>query len=341
MINYSIGYFAADENDNSFVDAIRPYAARVEEVYFPWPDISTCRASLSGKDGYIRWDAAELLMEDLYALRRMGIKLNLLLNGNCYGGLSLSERLKNNVCSALDYMGGTIGLPECVTTTSPLLAHIVKSGYAPIDVRASINMRMETPRAMSVLFDQFDSFYLPREKNYDFKAIAEFGTVLRESGKRLHMLANSGCISYCPSRIFHDNLVSHEDEIMSMRNIQNFNPTVCWTYYAKAENQPGLLSNSWVRPEDIHRYDGLFSSVKLATRANPRPAAIIRAYMDQTYCGNILDLTEPTHSTLLGAYTLDNQSFPPDYFDRRTACGGSCAQCGYCGSLFEKVKIPV
>ena len=66
---------------------------------------------------------------------------------------------------------------------------------------------------MEKLFDLFDGFYLMREYNYNLLHIAKLRRDLDAVGKKLYLLANSGCMSYCPGQTFHDNLVAHEDEV--------------------------------------------------------------------------------------------------------------------------------
>lgn len=88
----------------------------------------------------------------------MGIKLDLLFNANCYGRYSLSQYLENLVCSVIEHIS-EIGL-DVVTTTSPMIARIVKENFSDIDVRASVNMRIGTVKGMEYLADLFDSFHI-------------------------------------------------------------------------------------------------------------------------------------------------------------------------------------
>ena len=40
----------------------------------------------------------------------------------------------------------------------------------------------------------------------------------QENGKKITILANSGCMRDCSGQIFHDNMVAHEDEICKKEN---------------------------------------------------------------------------------------------------------------------------
>ena len=227
--------------------------------------------------------------------------------------------------------------PDAVTTTSLYVADVLKRFVPGAERRASINMRLGTYWQMEKLFDLFDGFYLMREYNYNLLHIAKLRRDLDAVGKKLYLLANSGCMSYCPGQTFHDNLVAHEDEVGQAGNPSGFVPYVCWRHYQKKENHADLLKNTWIRPEDLWRYEGLFSCVKLATRKHQRPMRVISAYAHGKYNGNPLELTEPSHSALLLPGTLSNRDFPPDWFDQKAACNRQCAQCNYCESVWHMV----
>ena len=82
-----------------------------------------------------------------------------------------------------------------------------------MDVRASVNMRLGTVRAMEYVSHLFDSFYIQREYNRDLDRIDELREWAGRNGKRLYMLANSGCLLWCAVQTFHDNMVAHEAEV--------------------------------------------------------------------------------------------------------------------------------
>lgn len=303
-MKYTIGYYEFDEYDRPFTAALEAYGDCIGEVYFPWETIRTCRASLKGVDATYR------LMESLGEAADRGIQLDLLCNSNCYGGRAISKDLEKRLCEAigeLDRHGLPVGV---VTTTSPAVAHMVKKNCPGVKVRASVNMRLGEERALRPLFSLFDEFYLQREYNHDFQRIAELKRVLE--GRPLLLLANSGCMPWCPGQIFHDNLVAHEEEVANTRNIDGFMPYVCWAYYR--EHPERLLDGTWIRPEDIHYYEADFPLIKLATRVNARPFSVIRAYAERTFGGSLLNLMEPDHSALLGKVRLENDNFPDNWF---------------------------
>ena len=338
-MKFAVGYQLPQEGDLPFSELIAPYADRIGEVYFPWLDIATGRSKLGTEHGYTDWKAQARLEEDLVRIHRMGIRLDILFNANCYGRLAMSEELKNKVCSILEHLRDVVGGVEILTTTSPFIAEVVKKSFPEIEVRASVNMWIGTVKAMQYLSDLFDSFYVQREYNRDLDYIRELREWCDENGKRLYMLANSGCLAFCTGHSFHDNLVAHESEICETNNVDDFMPYTCWRYLKNRENWSAILQNSWVRPEDIHHYEGLIDTVKLATRMHSRPEMVIRAYVTGSFYGNLPDLMEPGFGPAISPYIIDNRRIPEDFFERTSHCDRKCHKCGYCASVLEKALV--
>jgi collagenase-like PrtC family protease len=297
------------------------------------------RSPLTSRSGATDWSGQQRLEADLSALREMGVRLDLLLNANCYGPKAISRQLENQVRSIIEHLGELVGGPDAVTTTSPAIAQLLKKHYPPLHVRASVNMRLGTTMAMSQVAELFDGYYVQRDFNRDLRRIAELKAWADAAGKKLFMLANSGCLRFCAGQTFHDNLVAHEAEVSEMHNIEGYTPYVCWNLLKDRRNWPVILQGTWVRPEDLHNYEGLFEVVKLATRMHQRPQAVIRAYTQGRWRGNLLDLLEPGYSPALAPYVIDNSRFPADWFQRSSNCAANCHACDYCRGVLEQVLV--
>ncbi|MCX8082926.1 MAG: hypothetical protein N3D17_05995 [bacterium] len=335
-IKFSVGYQLRDED--VFSNIVEKYKSRIEEVYFPWLNLPTGRAPVANKSGYINWNAQEQLEYELKKIKKSGIKLNLLLNASCWGADALSVSCVNEVISIIEHLQEEIGI-DSITSFSPVVSSTVKKNFPEIDVRASVNMRLGTIKAMEQVRDLFDSFVIQREYNRDFERIKELKRWCDENRKKLYLLANSGCISFCPVQIFHDNVISHEAEIYTKENITEDVSGNCWSFYKDKERWKYLLTNSWIRPEDLHYYEKYFDTVKLATRLNPDPEKIIKAYCNEKYEGNLLDLFEPSHSKIIFPYIIDNSIFPSDWFEKTSCCNKRCDGCPYCKEVLKKVLV--
>ncbi len=338
-MKFAVGYQLPGDEDEPLVEIVADYAEHIAEVYFPWADMPSGRAPLATRRGYTDWAAQRDLERDLVRLREMGIKLDLLFNAACYGGRAISEWLENQVRSVLDYLQAGVGGADIVTTTSPFIARTVKRYFPEIEVRASVNMRIGTIKGMQYLADVFDSYHVQREHNRDLEHLRELKAWADDAHKRLIILINSGCMIHCSGQSFHDNMVAHEAEIDECRNVTDWNAHTCWRFLQDPANRVSVLQNTWVRPEDLHHYEGLFDTVKLATRMHARPRTVIDAYVNRRFRGNLLDLMEPGFGPAFAPSVIDNTRFPDDWFERTSTCDRRCHACDYCALVLERVMV--
>ncbi|MBN1807711.1 MAG: hypothetical protein JW909_01500 [Planctomycetes bacterium] len=338
-MKFAVGYQLAEPGDEPFADIVADYRDHVAEVYFPWLDAASGRAALATRRGYTDWMAQERLEDDLKAFRKAGMRLDVLFNANCYGGMAVSRYLENQVISILEHLAETAGAVDAVTTTSLAVARTVKKYFPGTEVRASVNMRIGTVKGMEYVAGLFDGYYVMRELNRSPSSIAELKEWADANGRKLYMLANSGCLNYCSGQTFHDNMVAHEREIDETANIEGWTPHVCWNLFRDRAKRVKVLQNSWVRPEDLHRYEGLFDVVKLATRMHSRPRTVMEAYTRGRYDGNLLDLLEPGFAPAFHPDIIDNTLFPKDWWEKTSSCDKRCHRCGYCEDVFRRVLV--
>lgn len=307
---FSVGYRV--RADESFVEEIISRKDSIHEVYCSWGAFPSGRNDQTRSEGLTPWEAQAKQLADLEKIAGAGIKLNLLFNANCYGHLAQSRALFNQVGETLDF-AKKFNLTS-VTTTSPLIGKFIKQNFEGIDVRASVNMKIGTVHGFEYVAEYFDSYYVQREKNRDFKALKELRAWCDKNGKEMYLLANSGCLNDCSAHTFHDNLVAHEKEIAKMDNGYAFE-SVCRKYLKQEDKRDWLLTGtSFIRPEDTEKYEGLVKAMKLATRVHNNPTRILRAYIDRgRYVGNLAGLLEPDHSGTIYPYVLENKNVTVEY----------------------------
>ena len=335
MLKFSVGY---QYNDESFFDAVSSYLYSIEEIYFSWIDMPSGRPTVSSSDEYFEYSLQERLLGDLKKFKQKGIKLDLLFNANCYGADAISQTLKSKVYSVIDYLKSQDLMPEIVTTTSPFIAQMVKERYKGIELRASVNMKIGSIKGMQYLAHVFDSFCIAKECNRDIETLTDISNWAKANGKKIVMLANSGCMRNCSGQIFHDNMIAHESEISCQDNVK-MTPYACWNYLKNKENFVSVLQNTWIRPEDIDNYEGFVDVVKLATRAHRLPAMVIGSYARRRYLGNLLDLFEPGFSPAFMPYVIDSTKIPKDFWQQTTSCNKKCEKCSYCSQVLQDALV--
>ena len=337
----SVGYQLAGEDEEPFADIVGEFRSHVASVYFAWAGHASGRSPVGVGAGGVDPDARRRMEADLVALRDLGVGLDLLLNANCYGGRALSRALEDEVTALLAHLADLVGGVDSLTTTSLAVAHMVRGRFPDVEIKASVNMRIGTIQGMAYMADLFDAFCVQREFNRDLAHLRRLKRWADDHGKRLTLLVNSGCLAHCSGQTFHDNLVAHEAEISDTVNIQGWNPSQCWNYFGDRTHWPSLLQNSWIRPEDLHHYEGLFAVAKLATRMHASPRRVVQAYCTGRYRGNLLDLFEPNHTPAIAPYVIDNTRFPDDWFEHTTRCDKRCHACDYCAAVLDRVLVKV
>ena len=336
-MRFAIGY-QQPEDGPSFPELAARLKGSVREIYFAWPSAPSGRAPLGSGHGAFNWNAQRILEEDLLELRRMGFALDILFNASCYGAEASSQALEREIISIMEQIGGLCGLPEIATTASFAVAAIIKRRFPGIDVRASVNMKLGSVQAMSYASAFFDSFHLQRDLQRDLNHAGELAAWCHANGKKLCLLANSGCLRFCPAQAFHDNLVAHEAEASKLIPLADFSPILCHSVVQRGDSSIAeLLKATWIRPEDLHRYEGVADVVKLATRLHSHPEIVASAYVNGCFEGNLLDLLEPGFSSLIAPRWLDNSAFPPDWAERSGLCRSGCNSCGYCEETLKRV----
>ena len=335
-MKWMVGYQLCESDD--FMQEILRQREKIQEIYFSWGNLPNGRHTALQHPDLLAWQVQQRQMQDLQCLQNAGFSFNLLLNGNCYGRQSLARSFLIFLCDTVEDLSNRYRLVS-VTTTSPVIARCLKENFPELEIRASVNMEIGTEQGMDYLSDCFDSYYMKRECNRNLRQIQRLKRWCNARGKKLYMLANSGCFNDCSARQFHDNLVAHENEIREMDNAVTFHG-VCADYLERETDKSVFLRRlNFVRPEDMHLYEEYFTAAKLATRVTRYPARILRAYAEGHYSGNILDLLEPNHAQRFYPNVLENRRIPEDFGERVMTCEQDCAVCDYCQKVFQTATV--
>ncbi|HBC87758.1 MAG TPA: hypothetical protein DCZ94_12455 [Lentisphaeria bacterium] len=333
-IKFAVGY-QEPENGEDFLSIVEDYRGHISEIYFAWPGKASGRPALGkGREAEC---SIEELEYNISEIRKMGVKLDLLFNAACYGGKAASKELEKEVVTTAKRVIDVAGGLEIITTSSIAIAWIFKKHFPKVEVRASVNMKIGSPESMSYVSELFDSFHLQRDVQRNISHAMETKKWCKENGKKLCILANSGCLYYCPGQLFHDNLVAHDSEVSGKEGIDGFVPHVCWNLFKDPEKRSAILKATWIRPEDMKNYEGIADVAKLATRIHSNPRMVIDAYVNGRHDGNLLDLFEPTFSMALAPEIVSNSKFPDDWFRKTSTCGHKCHKCEYCDELYPKL----
>ena len=331
---FAVGHYLTEKPDDplSFAELAKKFAPRLREVYFPWPGLSNARAKVYNKP-----DDEARIAADLKYCREHGMKLDILANATCYGDTAFTVEQRKQILSIIGKLDDMGLKPEIVTTTSPYIAKVFKLNFPDIEVRASVNMRLRNTLALEYLAPMYDSYYICRDVQRDLPTFRLMAKWCHDHGKKLCMLANSGCVRNCPWQVFHETLLSHKftDAFPEMDN-QNLN-LVCNQIFTQKKTLADFLRCTWIRPEDVHVFEPELETIKLSTREAKFPHEIVEAYVSGSYDGNLTRLMDPYHGFGFRPNRVDNKSFPTDWITSGIAgkCAENCTHCGKCDELLK------
>jgi len=156
---------------------------------------------------------------------------------------------------------------------------------------------------------------------------------------KIELLANEGCLDFCPFKFSHDAYIA----------LSNYQGQDC-TFTLNRElgcirlvdEQPyRILRSPFIRPEDVVLYQQDVDVIKLCGRTlgGSFLQRVIIAYLQGKYDGNLLDLLDAL-SWLAPSLYVDNPSLSFDFVEILSLCDKHCGSCGFCQELFSTLSCP-
>jgi collagenase-like PrtC family protease len=159
-------------------------------------------------------------------------------------------------------------------------------------------------------------------------------------GLKMEVLANEGCLPYCPFKLSHDSYIA-------LANIDGHDQTHVINCdigcMRLLDEQPHrLLQSPFIRPEDIDLYLYHVDTIKLCGRTLGPDFLInaITAYRARRYNGNLLDLMDAM-AWLADRLYVDNSMLSFDFANMLSQCDSRCDRCGFCRELFDSIAHPL
>ena len=273
-------------------------------------------------------------------IHAQGIGVNLLMNSTCEGSEWYEpETIKRR----MDYIGllhQKYGL-EAVTIANPIYIKEVRKNFPEIEICASVLSVIDSVQR-AVYFDDMgvDVIVPDTSINRDFKLLRQIKNAVKA---RIKLMPNLGCVFRCPFQRFHGPYISHKSlEVTAAENRTNgktpFFQQRCSEMITGRRQL--IFQSAWIRPEDLRRYSEFTSFFKIAGRKNKKWSRISRAYIGESWNGNLLELMDASlkyYGINHNAY-IDNKKLGEiNAFDKLTGCDRDCEACGYCKELAESL----
>jgi len=275
------------------------------------------------------------VLEDWAKLARgKGITIAYTNNPACLGS-SHERQERMRLFDAHLYILGEIGIRRMILS-DPALIEFTKKERPEMKISVSSVSGVDSlEMAEAYATMGADTLIVPRHVNRDFGLLEQLCQVAD-----IELIVNAGCLLFCPFERSHNSIQAHDSLEGSDRD-QHYPYDRCWP--KMAENWPAnFLKAGWVRPEDLHVYEGIgIHKFKISGRTMPKAWILASAehYMKREFDGNLLELVpvvagkveaEGTHPPL----SVPNKQLGDflDYFlqehpDCRRDCGITCTYC--------------
>jgi len=311
--------------------------ARISEIYLSCPQV------YSGSGRVTPRLSQDHFFDVVNLIHRHNIRVNLILNPTCQGADWYTQKSFQSTLDFLAMMHGDLKV-EAVTLANPVYIQKVKKQLPSMEVCASVLSDVDClQRAVLIREAGADTITPDANINRNIELLKQ---IKKATGAKIKIMVNEGCLYRCPYRKYHFNFVSHwskELEHSTMQGQDFFD--FCLAITKKDHSQ--ILKSCWVRPEDLYRYAEITSFFKVVGRTRPKSLVLraSKAYMSQSYTGNLIDIVCSSINAFglaYGAY-IDNQELGNSGFvDKVTSCSNDCYNCNYCAKLAERlVKLNV
>ncbi len=183
---------------------------------------------------------------------------------------------------------------------------------------------------------------LDRSLNRDLDTLAQIALQVHQHfpGLKLEVLANEGCLPYCPFKLSHDSYIA----LANMDGHDQTHAINCDIGCMRLldEHPHRLLQSPFIRPEDIDLYLYHVDTIKLCGRTLGTDFLInaIKAYRARRYDGNLLELMDAMNWLAERLY-VDNRMLSFDFANMLSQCDNRCESCGFCKELFESIAHPL
>ena len=235
-----------------------------------------------------------------YAARAgtMGIQLNYLINPLTLNNQDIipeeHRKLVKYISDIYD-----IGI-RWITVCSPFLLQLIKKQFPEMKVTIGVYAYIDSMTKIRNWVEMgADEITLMENCTRNFPILKKVLTQYRQTNVRFRIIANNGCLHDCPYSISHAGAVSCSSRTGDASAKQYYDYSLVNCYSRKLEKPTNMICSDWIRPEDLKYYEKLCEEcrndnlvIKLVERTKSTDflCRVARAYIDESYEGNLLDL---------------------------------------------------
>ncbi len=334
--------------EETYIEFLNSNSAHIDTVHFSLTgqkrlDNSVAPQSINNLDAVIRL-LTQLSVKNKYVL----------FNSLFYGPALLTEsRRLSGLIDCLDQCANAGVLKGVIYRDQYLLQALSEQApglTAALEAVPGINTKLDAQAKISshLAYIGETNFRLPskltldRSLNRNLEQLEEVVHWCRQGYPdiKLELLANEGCLPFCPYRNSHDAYRSLDNQ----KGDHN-SPYINQKFGCRQllEKQPyRLLQSPFIRPEDVTSYLVHADLILLCGRRHGTDffRKIISAYIARSHDGNLLELLDSMHWLSEDLY-IENSALSFDFVNMLSVCNNRCSSCGFCPELFQAISRPV
>ncbi len=202
------------------------------------------------------------------------------------------------------------------TLNSPSLIKYIKREFSDVFVTLGLYAYPTTIQHIEYWRNWgVDEITLDHGFNRRFDLLRQLLTQYKDTDLHLRVIANNLCLRECPFRLAHAGFTGHSDTDKVSMDYSLINCA-----YKKITNPTAILSSEFIRPEDVHYYRELAEetgnknfSIKLVdrTRTTEFLGRVVKAYMTESFDGNLLDIVHWPKTNMVFANKGENPAGMP------------------------------
>ncbi|MBU1343395.1 MAG: hypothetical protein KKE44_01080 [Proteobacteria bacterium] len=329
--------------DEKYTDFLKNKTLNIESIYFSLHSGQVLDSRLRFKE-----TGLHELSKGLQALG--SVKKYCLLNSRfIHPGLYNDKLFLNQVLDKLEFLVSHSTITGIVFSDAYFLnamAATKRDVISCLEAVPGINCMIDSSQKAVSFFEIIEQtgFKLPgkivldRSLNRNLKQLEKTGNKIKQqySPIKIELLANEGCIYYCPFKFAHDAQISFSNlRITTDKTLRTNQRIGCHAHFFKTPEN--FLKSPFIRPEDMDRYKGMADSIKLCGRTLGINFLFncIEAYIKKSYKGNLFNLMDAAY-WLSDLYHIKNKNLDPGFFNTLTGCTKDCKRCNICQDLFIK-----
>jgi len=273
----------------------------------------------------------EEIFEQTEYAHEKGVKMEIVLNSSCMGGLHLTPQGYNKINWYFEQLNN-IGI-DSVTVAEPYFIEMLAKDF-DMDVVVSVLSFVDSPQKAE-FYEELgaDTIVIDPAINRDFQKLE---AIKDSTSCDLKLLVNEGCLYQCPFRYAHFNFFSHANGPGPKLNILDD-----YYYYKclslRIEDPQQLIKSPWIRPEDLKEYKHITDTFKIGGRTHFLNWILnnVQAYSNESYDGNLMDLLD-CPKDIRDLFYIPNKELE-SAIDQWKQCSKVCVKCGYCKRLTERI----